>query len=224
MKNQIKILTEKLRDERSKKVIFVSHCILNENVRYLGGAFRKGGVDEIIDALQEQSIGIVQMKCPEQRVWGGVLKKELLRAYGIRNTLMYHFVGLYIPLFILYTKRKYKVLAKQVVMEIKDYIDSGFEVVGILGIGGSPSCGVNKILDIEKSIEFLTNTKIENIDRNESNHVLLRKCSADGSGFFVEALKNELKQKNIEVRFFEHDLVSEMDQKPSGINKPFSLP
>jgi hypothetical protein len=32
-------LIERLADARSNKVIFVSHCLLDENVRYLGGAF-----------------------------------------------------------------------------------------------------------------------------------------------------------------------------------------
>ena len=33
-------LLEKLRDERGRRVVFLSHCLLDENVRYLGGAFR----------------------------------------------------------------------------------------------------------------------------------------------------------------------------------------
>jgi len=70
MREKIRILQERLKDERGKKVVFVSHCLLNENTRYLGGAFRKAGVDEIIMELQRQGIGIVQMKCPEQKAWG----------------------------------------------------------------------------------------------------------------------------------------------------------
>ena len=45
------VLLERLKDERGKRVVFVSHCLLNENVRYLGGAFRRGGVDEVIICL-----------------------------------------------------------------------------------------------------------------------------------------------------------------------------
>ena len=70
MNERLKLLEKKLKDERSKKVIFVAHCILNENTRYLGGAFRKGCIDEIVDEIQRQGIGIVQMKCPEQKATG----------------------------------------------------------------------------------------------------------------------------------------------------------
>ena len=78
---KIHLLQEKLKDERGKTVVFLSHCLLNENTRYLGGACRKACVDELIDDLQKQGIGIVQMKCPEQKTWGGVLKREM---HGLR--------------------------------------------------------------------------------------------------------------------------------------------
>ena len=32
----------------------------------------------------------------------------------------------------------------------------------------------------------------------------------EGEGFFIEALKNELQKKNIKIKFYEHDLISEI--------------
>ena len=61
-------LRRALRDERSGRVVFLSHCLLNGNVRYLGGATRPGGVDEVVAPLQRGGVGIVQLPCPEQRV------------------------------------------------------------------------------------------------------------------------------------------------------------
>lgn len=204
-------LIEKLKDERSKKVIFVSYCIMNVNTRYLGGAFRKGCVDEVIDELQRQNIGIVQMKCPEQKAWGGVLKKEILRGYGSRNTLLFKLNKLFLPLFIWNTKRIYRKIAKETVEEIKDYINSGFEVAGILGIGGSSSCGVNNTIDLKKSFEYLVNIDINTLERNQFNDFLLRKCAVQGRGFFTEALKDELNRNKIKINFYEHDLILEMN-------------
>ena len=43
------LLLERLRDEQSRRVVFVAHCILNENTRYLGGAFRAGAVEEVLE-------------------------------------------------------------------------------------------------------------------------------------------------------------------------------
>ncbi|NPD88739.1 MAG: hypothetical protein HGN29_08435 [Asgard group archaeon] len=70
MKN-LKYFQNRLHDERSKKIILLSHCILNENSRYMGGAFREGSIDEIVDLLQSKGIGIIQMDCPEIFAWGG---------------------------------------------------------------------------------------------------------------------------------------------------------
>jgi uncharacterized protein YbbK (DUF523 family) len=49
--SKIDLLKEKLKDARGNKVIFVSHCLLNENTRYLGGATRKGAVNEILNEV-----------------------------------------------------------------------------------------------------------------------------------------------------------------------------
>jgi predicted secreted protein len=131
-------LSERLDDARGRQVAFVSHCLLNENTRYLGGAFRPGGVAEVIDELVSRGVGICQMPCPEQQAWGGVLKRRMLRAYGARGTVLYHFRRLLLRLFMLYTRLEYWRLARQVVSQIADYERSGFEVIGIVGVGASP--------------------------------------------------------------------------------------
>jgi uncharacterized protein YbbK (DUF523 family) len=97
------LLLERLKDERSKRVIFVSHCVLNENTRYLGGAFRRGCVDELVDGFQQKGMGIYQMPCPEQRAWGGVLKRHMLPIYGSQGTLLYRLRRVLLPLLLWYT-------------------------------------------------------------------------------------------------------------------------
>lgn len=210
MDKKLDILKEKLKDERSKKIIFVSHCILNENIRYLGGAFRKGCIDEIIDEIQNHGIGIIQMKCPEQKAWGGVLKKHIWLPLGAKNKFLYKIIKIFLPFFIWNTERVYKSIAKDVVAELTDYITSGYEVVGIIGIAGSPSCGVNTTLDIKKFMDFLANTDIDELDRNTMNTIGLKGSLVQGEGLFIKILKKELDNKNIKLNFFEHDLISEM--------------
>ena len=51
-------MRSKLRDERSGRVVFVSHCLLNQNTRYLGGAFRPGAVHEVVDPYLRDGTGI----------------------------------------------------------------------------------------------------------------------------------------------------------------------
>lgn len=71
--NRARQLAERMRDERSRRVVFLAHCLLNENTRYLGGACRAGCVREIVQQCLDRGIGIVQLPCPEQAAWGGVL-------------------------------------------------------------------------------------------------------------------------------------------------------
>lgn len=212
MMNQSKIqmLLKNLADERSRRVVFVSHCLLNENTRYLGGAFRPGCVDEIVDEFQREGIGICQMRCPEQRAWGGVLKRRTLPAYGSRGTLLYRVRRLYVPLFVWYTRFIYGRLAAEVVRDIEDYVRSGFEVVGVVGLAGSPSCGVTTTLDPWRWIEVLAGWDIENLDRQAVNEQAIAACLTPGEGFFMEAIRRRLRQKGLDVRFYEHDLMAEM--------------
>jgi hypothetical protein len=63
--SRCRLAAERLRDDRSRRVAFVSHCLLNENTRYLGGAFRPGAVAEFVAELVDHDIGICQMPCPE---------------------------------------------------------------------------------------------------------------------------------------------------------------
>ncbi|MGZ5324790.1 MAG: hypothetical protein ACXWZ3_12220, partial [Solirubrobacterales bacterium] len=162
-------LSDQLRDERSRRVVFVSHCLLNENVRYLGGAFRPGGVAELINELVEGGVGICQMPCPEQRAWGGVLKRRMLLAYGARDTLPYRVRGLLLRLFVLHTRVVYRRLARGVAAQIADYERSGFTVVGIVGVGASPSCGVRTTLDMRHSFDAMAGMTPDALDRRRFN-------------------------------------------------------
>ncbi len=204
----MRLLSEKLKDDRSKKLIFVSHCILNENARYLGGAFRRGCVEEIIDELKAKGYGIVQMKCPEQKAWGGPLKPYLWMGVAVENVFLYKFRKIALTLFLWHTKRVYRKIAKEVVREIASYEKNGFEVVGLIGIGGSPTCGVRVTLDLNK-IDLCANLKLNDLERNSFNDLLYKELLKEGKGLFIEALEIELQNKKRNVKFFEHSLLLE---------------
>ena len=77
-------LLQRLKDARGNEVVFVSHCLLDENVRYLGGAFHSGAAPEMLPVVQS-GVGIYQMPCPEVRAWGGVLSRPRDRAVSRRR-------------------------------------------------------------------------------------------------------------------------------------------
>lgn len=212
-------LLEQVQDERSKRVIFVSHCLLNENTRYLGGAFRRGCVEEIVDGLQQEGLGLCQMHCPEQRAWGGVLKRTLLPLYGSRGTLLYRLRHLLFPLFLCYTQWRYRSLAKEVVRDIEDYVRSGFEVVGIVGVGGSPSCGIYSNLDLRRSLEIVARCPLARLDRRVINEEAVAGCLSEEEGLFIAALQRQLRRRHLTIRWYEHDLLNEITGQPLRLQR-----
>ena len=208
------VLLERLKDERSKRVIFVSHCLLNENTRYLGGAFRRGCIDELVESFQQEGLGIYQMRCPEQHAWGGVLKRRLLPFYGSKGTILYRLRHMLLPLFLCYTRWVYRRISKDVVRDIEDYVRSGFEVVGIVGVGGSPSCGVWKKLDLQCSLEAIAGCPVAKCDRRLVNEEAVAACLGDGEGLFIAAIQRQLQRKHLTVRWYEHELLDEIRGQP----------
>ena len=204
------LLASRLADERLRRVAFVSHCLLNENVRYLGGAFKAGAVPEVVTGLLQAGVGISQMPCPEQRAWGGVLKRLLLRAYGSRWTPLYLLRRPLMRLFVAYTRLAYARLARGVAREIADYQRSGYEVVGVIGVGSSPSCGVSHTLDMRRSLEVIAACPIASIDRTTMNEQAVAGCRAPGEGIFTQELRRRLDRSGIRVPFVEYDIVAEM--------------
>jgi len=52
-------------DCRSKKIVFIAHCILNQNSISDGTAVTPACCKEVIELLISSDIGIIQMPCPE---------------------------------------------------------------------------------------------------------------------------------------------------------------
>lgn len=211
-------LRGRLTDERSKKVAFVSHCVLNENVRYLGGAFRRGGVDEIIDDLQQQGVGIVQMPCPEGRSWGGVLKRWTIPLFGSDAGWLRPLRRPLTTVFLWHTRVSYGRLARQVVREIEDYVRSGFDVIGVIGIGGSPSCGALTTLELSRVLDAVAACNPDTLTRDEYNASVIAGNVVAGRGLFLDALMRRLEHRHLRIDCYEHDLVAEMHGECGGVH------
>ena len=121
--NQVKREFDKV---RSRRVIFVSHCILNQNARIYGSADFPAMFVPLVDWLKENDIGISQMPCPELQVLG-------LGRTSVRDGLE---TG--------EGQAHLHQLIDGLIYEIKQYRFQGFHVIGILGKQGSPACGVTR--------------------------------------------------------------------------------
>ena len=197
-------------DERSRRVVLVSHCLLNENTRYAGGATRPGAVTELIDELMASGYGIHQLPCPERLAWGGVLKRHSLRLYHSKGGPLYAVRGVLLKAFVWWTKVVYWRLARQVARDVADYQKAGMAVAGFVGIGASPSCGVSTTLDLRASLEVVAACPAAALTRDVMNEQAVLGCRRPGEGLFIEALDRALKRRRLTVPAFEHDLAAEL--------------
>jgi predicted secreted protein len=195
-------------------VVFLSHCLLNHNVRYLGGAGPEAGVRDLVDEYLADGVGICQLACPEQRAWGGVLKRRMLIAYGAGGTWRSPLVRALFGPFMTHTRRVYQRLARDVAAEIADYQDSGLQVVGVTGIAGSPSCGVQTTLDLPAAMDDLRRCPLANLDRRMINEQVVRAHTRPGQGLFITALQRQLAKRGVAVRFDEYDFALRSNPRP----------
>jgi predicted secreted protein len=203
-------LLDRLRDERGRRVVLVSHCLLNENTRYAGGATRPGAVPEAVEELIGAGYGIHQLPCPERLAWGGVLKPHSLRLYHSKGGVLYPLRGLLLRAFVLWTRLVYRRLARRVARDVADYQRSGIAVAGIVGIGASPSCGVTTTLDLRASLEVVASCPAATLTRDVMNEQAVLGCRRKGEGLFIAALDRQLRRRGLEVPALEHDLAAEL--------------
>ena len=118
----------KFNDCRSMKVLLVPHCVLNQNARVAGAAEHPAAMRELMLGLMDRKVGIIQMPCPELLILGLnrgsiPIRFELDKQEG---------------------RAQCRLLARQLVDQIKHYRNCGVKVLGILGKNGSPACGVEE--------------------------------------------------------------------------------
>ena len=115
--------------ERSKKIVFVSHCLLNQNARALGSEKYPGAVKDLTDMLTDAGVGIVQLPCPQLDFNGG-LNRRLKTKDAYDNT----------------PYRKYcKTLSTNILDQVQRYLQKNYKVLGIIGVEMSSTCGVHQV-------------------------------------------------------------------------------
>ncbi|AFS79445.1 hypothetical protein DUF523 [Gottschalkia acidurici 9a] len=163
--------------DRVKKVIILCHCLMNEKskvkkVNITSSKYKK----EFISLLIENEIGIIQLPCPEMICYG-------LKRWGhVKNQLdTPHYRKLCNELFQPYLD------------QIKQYLSNNYEVVCLVGVNGSPTCGVNRTCTGSWGGELGQNPNLKDTLNTIS--------SSRESGVFIDEIKAILKDHNISIPF-----------------------
>lgn len=125
-------------DCRGKKVIFLAHCLLNQNAKLDRCAHHKGAVRELVEILLDHEIGIVQIDCPEMLFLGLDRKADA----AALSTVESEDTRIAERMTESAAQGVIQIVTKNTVQQIVDYKRHGFAVLGVLGINGSPTCGV----------------------------------------------------------------------------------
>jgi hypothetical protein len=145
------------------------------------------------------------MPCPEAVAWGGVLKRLMLRLYGQERRWHHWQRWLLLPAVRGYTRFIYRRLAKRIARDIDDYVRSGFEVVGIMGVRNSPSCGVLATLDLGEALRRVMTINPDSLDARAFNDQVVRPSAPSGEGLYVTALRRQLRRRHLHrIPFLEH--------------------
>ena len=201
------------KDKRKGRIIYVSQCILNQNLRFPGIAVAAGACAELIGLFMKREIGIEPIPCLERLGWGGVSRKDYFRYQPLTlkyaQTPLFRFIRPFIGLWLY----RYRLLcareARKLARHIADYIESGYSVLGIVAANDSPTDGVTKTIDMAKAAERLVSMGVDpgvmaDPSFEEMSKILPRLCT-NGTGIFTEALKRELERKKIPVRIVGYD-------------------
>ena len=122
----------------------------------------------------ENNIGIIQLPCPETTCYG-------LKRWGHVKDQFNH------P----HYRKMCRKLFEPYLDQIIEYKSNDFQIVAILGIFGSPTCGVNKTCIGDWGGEIGSNPNL--------GETLSTISSIDSSGIFIEEINKILDKNNLDI-------------------------
>ncbi|MBS7611935.1 DUF523 domain-containing protein [Candidatus Bathyarchaeota archaeon] len=156
----------------SNYVVAVAHCILNQATRWFwegdSGAWTEGFVSDFLERLKLMGVGLYQLPCPEFGLLGNPRRPMTRDDYELLPGFIEHC----------------RTLAENVLRDLKAFkelsTEPKIEVLAIIGIEGSPSCGV----------EFT------------SRRIAETNVRAVGMGIFMELLEGLIVSEGLNIAFY----------------------
>ena len=156
-------------DTRSKRVMFVAHCVLNQNSISDGTADYPSAHVDVIRLLMDAQVGIVQMPCPELCCLG----LDRGNIYGAESPVVVENTRIRKEMQKAPASACLAALVDQIMLQIEEYHKHGFIILGIVGVNRSPCCGVDTTSDHNSEIK--------------------------GQGVFVAAIQEALAAENLSI-------------------------
>ena len=114
--------------QRSRKIVFVAHPVLNQNSTPQGKGYAPGPIKEVMEILGEAGVGIVQLPCIETEHFGLDRKPKMKEDLDNKSY-----------------RAACKKMAQEIIKNIINYKEKKYSVVGILGLEFSPTYAVHQL-------------------------------------------------------------------------------
>lgn len=161
---------------RGRKILVVVHCLLNANAKVFPLAQVSGVHADVLSKSIETGVGLLQLPCPEL-TYLGMQRWGMTREQYDHANFRDHCAAILRPS----------------VLELEALIAGGCEVLGILGMDGSPNCGVFRTCVGYTGGELTSGDEIE---RQRS-----RLKMVEGKGVFIQVLETILNMKGLKIPF-----------------------
>jgi predicted secreted protein len=166
-----KLPKRSLKVNRSRKIVILCHCLLNANAKIAGLAHYGGALLPVVNTYLSSGAGIIQLPCPETTYLGvkrwGMTRDQYDTPYYRRHCR--HLLAPYLE-------------------QLLDYRHNSYSIEAIVGIDGSPSCGVRF------TCEGYCGGMIDPQHPQASREVA-------GQGVFIEELVKMLEENDLVVPF-----------------------
>lgn len=167
-----------------QKILFVSHCFFNDGAKLKNQNLfemekERKNKREFLKKNLDAGVEIIQLPCPELILYG-------INRWG-------HAASQFDTVFFRKESRK---MLELYILQIEEYSScpERFEILGIVGVDGSPSCGVTFTYDGEWGGEFNGNTNLSD--------TLATLKKEEKPGIFMRVLKDMLMEKGYEIPFY----------------------
>jgi hypothetical protein len=96
-------------------------------------------------------------------------------------------------------------MAGTVARDLDDYVRSDVEIIGVVGLAGSPSCGVRSTLDLGRALAAMGSCP-RPVTTDRFNRLVIAAATVPGRGLFIECVAERLAREGRSVAIFEENL------------------
>lgn len=172
-------------------IVIVSHCFLNDAVKLRNQdlvEFTKERDQKriFLSRLLCQGTEIIQLPCPEFLLYGSNRWGHVSSQFDTP-----------------YFRREARKMLEPIVMQLEEYgaYPERYDILGVIGIEGSPSCGVNYTYDGDWGGALEANPQL-----TQTLHALQK---VNKPGIFIEEFIRMLHEKNLSIKVYSLDTFNE---------------